>query len=488
MRGVLRELLHDKMGVAGLAILAFLVVMAVYAVIVLPPDFPSIWNNPQAWVKQPKLVPPEWASIFGYPVVRQYDVVNDTYDLRLYPLSAAQVFTFTYRLEVDAFPSQQPGILVYVHGYTPFNVTRYGRSIPVQASINVTLVRPDGEAVTIASGTSLNVTVDAAAVASQLSLLWEKDYGVNATAVVGVIQQAPVHALFGKPIVEDGHVKIVPLKGVYRFIVRIDYFAPGVPPRDVMLQLSMGAGGAKSVELVVSGNAYGLSGTDLDGHDLALGLLYGFPVALLVGIFTAAAAVAIGLIVGIISGYYGGWVDEAIQRVIDVMANIPLLPILVLIGYVVQSLYRDPWARLFIILGVLVLFSWGGMAIVIRSMTLSIRAEPYIETARAIGASNRRIIFRYILPQVVPYAFASMVFSVPSAILTEAGLEILGIHIGLPGWGNILSSAELNRGVAFAAWWWVFPPGILLAITSLAFVLLGIALETIVEPRLKAGR
>ena len=487
MKGVVYELLHDKMGLTGLAILAFLVAMAVYAAVALPPDFPRIWNNPTAWAKYPKLVPPTWASVFGYRVVPQYDVYNATPEVKLYPLTAAQVFTFQYRLSVDAFPSPQPGILVYTHGFSPFNVTYNGRTVPVQPTINVTLVRPDGEVVTLATGSSLNVTVNAAAVASQLATLWERDYGVNAS-IAGVIQQEPIHALFGKPVVRDGRVHIEPLKGVYRFIVRIDYFAPGVPPRIVWIQLNMGGGGARAVELVVSGNAYGLSGTDLEGHDLALGLLYGFPVALLVGIFTAAAAVAIGLLVGIVSGYYGGWVDEAIQRLIDVMANIPILPILVLVGYVVQYLYQNPWTRLFIILGVLVLFSWGGMAIVIRSMTLSIRAEPYIETARAIGASNRRIIFRYILPQIVPYAFASMVFSVPSAILTEAGLEILGIHIGLPGWGSILSSAELNRGVAFSAWWWVFPPGILLAVTSLAFVLLGIALETIVEPRLKAGR
>jgi len=439
-------------------------------------------------MKLPQLVPPAWSKVFGYPVVPQYDRVltSDEASVVLRPISASQVFEFTYRLSANAFPASQPGVLVFVLGYQPFNVSYAGRVVQASAVINVTVVRPDGEAVTIAQGHSLNVTIDAGLVASQLASLWQQDYHVNVTA--GQLMQNPVQALFGKPVVRDGRVVIEPLRGEYRFIVRLDYYAPGVPPRVVYLRLLAGAGGASAVELVVSGNAYGLSGTDNVGHDLALGLLYGFPVALLVGIFTAAAAVVIGLVAGIVSGYYGGWVDEAIQRLIDIMANIPVLPILVLVGYVIQTLYQNPWARLFIILGVLVLFSWGGMAIVIRSMTLSIRAEPYIETARAIGASNARIIFRYILPQVLPYAFASMVFNVPAAILTEAGLEILGIHIGLPGWGSILSSAEAHRDIALAAWWWVFPPGILLAVTSLAFVLLGIALETIVEPRLRAGR
>lgn len=493
MKGVLYELIHDKMGLAGLAILAFLVVTAIYAVITLPPDFPQIWNNPKAWAKYPKNVPPSWAGIFGYKVVPQYDVYNTTPDTMLYPLSAAQVFTFTYVLKTDAFPSSQPGILVYIHGYRPFNVTYDGRTVSAYAILNVTLIRPDGEIVNIITVFNPNITgpyaPDANTIATRLVELWQKDYGISLNmSMISMVQQAAIRALFAKPLLRNNTLILLPLKGTYKFIVRINYFAPGVPPRIVWLYLSSGEGGVSAVELVVSGNAYGLSGTDVEGHDLALGLLYGFPVALLVGIFTAAAAVLIGLFVGVVSGYYGGWIDEAIQRLIDVMANIPILPILVLIGYIVQSLYQNPWVRLFIILGVLVLFSWGGMAIVVRAMTLSIRAEPYIETARAIGASNRRIIFRYILPQIVPYAFASMVFSVPSAILTEAGLEVLGIHIGLPGWGSILSSAEMNRGVAFSAWWWVFPPGILLAITSLAFVLLGIALETIVEPRLKAGR
>ena len=118
-------------------------------------------------------------------------------------------------------------------------------------------------------------------------------------------------------------------------------------------------------------------------------------------------------------------------------------------------------------------------------MTLSIKAEPYVEAAKAIGASNTRIIFRHIIPQIIPYAMASLVFSVPSAIITEAGLSVLGIKHGLPTWGRILADAQANREIAYKMWWWILPPGFMLAITSLAFVLLGLAIETIVEPRLR---
>ncbi|HID40655.1 MAG TPA: ABC transporter permease, partial [Pyrodictium sp.] len=174
-------------------------------------------------------------------------------------------------------------------------------------------------------------------------------------------------------------------------------------------------------------------------------------------------------------------------RTVDVLGNIPLLPVLVLLGVTLQELDVSPWTRLFVIIGFLVIFGWGGMAIIVRSMTLSIKSEPYIDAAKAIGASDRRIIFKHILPQIVPYAMANLVFSVPGAILVEAGLSVLGIRHGLPTWGSILADARdyIGAGGSYGVWWWILPPGILIGITSLAFVFLGLALETVVEPRLK---
>ncbi|MEM0377912.1 MAG: ABC transporter permease subunit, partial [Thermosphaera sp.] len=116
-------------------------------------------------------------------------------------------------------------------------------------------------------------------------------------------------------------------------------------------------------------------------------------------------------------------------------------------------------------------------------MTLSIKEEPYIDAAKALGASNSRIIFKHIFPQVAMYASASLVASVPGAILSEAGLSVLGIRHGWPTWGAILSRAR-DTG-RYDIWWWILPPGIMLSLTSLAFILLGLAVEKIVEPRLR---
>ena len=235
----------------------------------------------------------------------------------------------------------------------------------------------------------------------------------------------------------------------------------------------------------VIGSSYGLLGTDTKGRDLFLGLLYGFPVALIIGLSVAFAIVAIGLVLGVISGYFGGRVDEVIQRLVDVIVNVPLLPLLILVGVAIQTGGWTGWPALTIIMAVLVAFSWGGTTIIVRSMTLSIKAEPYIEAAKALGASTWRIVFRHIIPQIIPYATAVLVFSVPGAIIAEAGLSVLGIDHGLPTWGRILADAQAERGVAYKMWWWILPPGLMLGLFSFAFVALGFTLETIVEPRLR---
>ncbi|MGC9012187.1 ABC transporter permease [Thermogladius sp.] len=272
-------------------------------------------------------------------------------------------------------------------------------------------------------------------------------------------------------------IQTQPLTGTYTADVIVSYSTeaplsqlPGLP--------------VKTVRVIFKGSAFGLLGTDDIGRDLAVILFYGFPVAMAIGLTAAVATTLIGLILGVISGYYGGYVDEAIQRTVDVIGNIPLLPILILLGQIALLVFvNNPFMVLMTIITVLIVFGWGGLAITVRTMTLSIKEEPYIEAALALGASNSRVILKHILPQVAAYGVASMVFSVPSAILTEAGLSVLGIRSGYPTWGAVLSRArDSNR---YDVWWWILPPGILISITSLAFVLVGLAIERIVEPRLR---
>ncbi|MEM0057125.1 MAG: ABC transporter permease [Candidatus Geothermarchaeota archaeon] len=282
----------------------------------------------------------------------------------------------------------------------------------------------------------------------------------------------------------DVQLSTLPLKGQYQITVSIAYEARGI-----LINTTGLLSPSDEVKVIIKGSAYGFLGTDDLGRDIAQLLLYGFPIALGIGAFSAIVTTAIGLILGIVSGYYGGWIDEVIQRTADIIGNIPWLPILIIIAQIAQQAFAiyPPATKAFLImltiLFVLILTGWGGLAITVRAMVLSIKEEPYVEAAIALGASNRRVIVKHIAPQVAIYVVATLVSSIPSAILAEAGLSILGIRHGWPTWGSVLSRArDLGR---YDIWWWIIPPGVLLAITSLTFIMLGFAIEKVVEPRLQ---
>ncbi|ALL01595.1 putative oligopeptide/dipeptide ABC transporter, permease protein [Pyrodictium delaneyi] len=493
-REIFGEVWKQAMGKAGFILITFIVVMSIYAIVTMPPNFVNIWSfNIKYWEDNPAVVPPAWVSLFGEPVAPHmakefkepvessvYLRPVEYYGVKL--MGYVQRYQLNYVLNDPAFPKD---VLVRFVEVKAGNVT--GRAGPVEPSVTVYVLvhRPDGHVILVNKPEPLKLSdlaargverLDAAVVGQQLSKLFN--------IPLEVAQSRALLLLFGEP---QGNETVNPLTGTYTVEVIITYLARGVNPAVIQNAVENGELGVRDLKIIVKGSAYGRMGTDSYGRDLYLGLLYGFPVALLIGFFAAVSSVVIGLVAGIVSGYYGGIIDDIIQRTVDVLGNIPLLPVLVLLGVTLQELDVSPWTRLFVIIGFLVIFGWGGMAIIVRSMTLSIKSEPYIDAAKAIGASDRRIIFKHILPQIVPYAMANLVFSVPGAILVEAGLSVLGIRHGLPTWGSILADARdyIGAGGSYGVWWWILPPGILIGITSLAFVFLGLALETVVEPRLK---
>jgi len=134
----------------------------------------------------------------------------------------------------------------------------------------------------------------------------------------------------------------------------------------------------------------------------------------------------------------------------------------------------------------LVLFGWMGTSKIARSMALQIKQQTYIEAARALGASTRRIVFKHMVPQLLPYAFAHIALSVPGAILAEAGLSFLGLTSqNMITWGHMLSDAHTNGATLNGYWWQVIPPGLAIAFVGLIFVLIGVSLDTVLNPRLK---
>ncbi|HEX2615487.1 MAG TPA: ABC transporter permease, partial [Nitrososphaera sp.] len=163
----------------------------------------------------------------------------------------------------------------------------------------------------------------------------------------------------------------------------------------------------------------------------------------------------------------------------DIFYSLPTLPLLIILSVTIGR-------SIFLITGFLVIFSWVGMAKISRSLALQLKNLQYVEAAKLMGQSDRNIIFRHIIPQLLPLTFASIAISVPAAILGESTLSFLGLSdASIPTWGQILHDAQSAGAASRGLWWWIMPPGIMIAITGLAFVLIGNALDAIVNPRSK---
>lgn len=230
------------------------------------------------------------------------------------------------------------------------------------------------------------------------------------------------------------------------------------------------------------GMAYGLFGTDNWGQDLFAQFVYGARISLWVGLSSALLSVAIGLVVGLVAGYVGSIVDEGLMRFADMLLVLPGLPLLiVLIAVLGTSL-----TNIIIIIGLL---GWMGFARTVRSQTLSLKERPFVEVAKAIGAGRFHIIARHILPNVMSLVYVSLALTVPNAIISEAALSWLGLFDPrVLSWGRMLYNAQRFGGIFHERWLWIVPPGVSIALVSLAFILLGYALDEILNPRLRIRR
>ena len=226
-----------------------------------------------------------------------------------------------------------------------------------------------------------------------------------------------------------------------------------------------------------SGNRY-ILGTDFIGHDILTLVFYGAQVAFLVGLLAALLGVGIGTIVGLVAGYNGGIVDTLLMRLTDIFLVLPFLPVVLILDSILRP-------SIWTIIMVLSLLGWPGIARVIRAQVLTLKERPFVDAARVSGASDLRLIFLHIAPNVLPFSFLYMSLAVAGAIITEAALSFLGLgDATVVSWGGILSNV-LTQGGALAYWWWLLPPGLSITFLSLGFYLLGRGFDEIINPRLR---
>ncbi len=220
-------------------------------------------------------------------------------------------------------------------------------------------------------------------------------------------------------------------------------------------------------------------GTDFIGRDIFSQLLTGARIAFIVGVSSAFMSIVVGTIVGMVAGYAGGITDALLMRAADIIMVMPTLLVILILAALFGQL------SIWIIVLLIALFRWPAVARVIRSQTLSLKQRPFVDAARVTGASNFRIIFRHILPNVLPLALLYMTFRVTSAILIEAALAFLGF--GDPGtvsWGMMLQWVW-KTGHMFQAPYWLLPPGICISLITLSFYMVGRAMDEVLDPRLR---
>jgi peptide/nickel transport system permease protein len=256
-----------------------------------------------------------------------------------------------------------------------------------------------------------------------------------------------------------------PLKGTYTLRVSASVFEPEA---DV------------DARLVVFGQVHGWAGTDHLRRDLGIALLWGTPIALAFGLLAAVGSTISTMTIAGIGTWFGGWVDEVIQRITEVNMILPLLPILIMIG----TFYSK---SLWVMLGVLILLNiFGGGIKTYRAIFMQVKESAYIEAARAYGSSNTRIIFRYLIPRIIPMLIPQLVVLIPTFVFIEAALGVLGLgDPTLPTWGKVINEARTNGALPQGNYYWVLEPSFLLMITGLAFALLGFSLDRVFNPRLR---
>lgn len=220
-------------------------------------------------------------------------------------------------------------------------------------------------------------------------------------------------------------------------------------------------------------------GTDFMGRDIFSQLLAGARVAFMVGVTAAFMAVVLGTAFGMTAGYMGGFSDTLLMRMADMIMVMPTLLVVLMLAALFGQL------NIWTIVLMIALFRWPGVSRVVRAQTLSLKQRPFIDAARVAGASHARIIFRHIMPNVLPLAFLYMTFRVTSAIVIEAALAFLGF--GDPGtvsWGMMLQWVW-KTGHMFRAMYWLLPPGLCISLITLSFYMLGRAMDEVLDPRLR---
>jgi peptide/nickel transport system permease protein len=454
---VLREMMRYRSAVIGLAILLVMISGSVYAVIRYPyKDVGMRWYT-EAYENThyvPRLAFPKWVNIFrlhDYPETIVVDTLI-TPEIKTVKYTDAGNPDYTVNLSFDypytGFPSE--AIIFFEVDYDekqPFSTftwtTPDGREFQL-----------DNAAIEKGERYRIEEHINKRELADQP--FDYKYYQEN-----DPYKEPILNGLFFDP----SGTGMVATPGTYNLEIKTLGFEP-----DTEME----------VELVVMGQVYGLAGTDFYRRDLVVPLLWGMPFALVIGVAGALLTTIVSMLFAAFGVWFGGWADALVQRITEANMILPVVAIAVLF-------YAFYGASLWTILAVIVILNaFGSPTKTFRAAFLQIKDAGYIEAAQAYGAPNRRIIFRYMIPRILPVLIPQLVTLIPGFIFLEATLGMFNVKSILPTWGKVIYEA-LSKGAAWGSKFWVLEPITLLLLTGFAFSLMGFALDRVLNPRLQEG-
>ena len=448
--GIISEMFHTKSGKIGIAMLLALVALSVSVLASTPIDTLQEWNDPSVWFERPKSAMPAWVNIFSpneripeHVILRGVAADSVRYD-SIY--AAVQNFVIEYNY--DGFPND----IIY----------EYAASYSGAPLLSINVERPDGKSIMLYAD-SLPYSKE---MVHHTERIFSADPAIKSNLqMYGDFFTFSTDGIASESIVfSKAHVH-EPLHGTYRITASL-YGSPD-------------AAHIRESTIILGGSVYGLLGTDDLRRDLAIGIAWGTPLALFIGVTVAIGSVSMGLLYGVYAGYRGKYTDETMMRLNDIVYALPVLPFLIILSVTISN-------SIFVMVLFLMAFGWVGVAKVARSMALQIKTQSFVEASCMMGRKDMGVILRHVLPQLLPYAFASVAISVPAAITTEAGLSFLGLgDPSFPTWGQILHDAGTHGAAARGMWWWIVPPGLMVAVAGLAFVFIGNSLDKIANPRIR---
>ena len=448
------EFKKDKTGMIGLSILIIAILISLLEPLILTyKEAPKRWRDINYWQDNPVSAPPVWLNFF------QKEKASITSHIEEISFETNYIdgrLNYKILFEYDYNYDKSPVDLI-------FHLNIRGNT-----GLIWKVVRPDGESIILYDGlynSTGNLRISAFNDSKNRILRFYRESvpAIFSRQAESLITN-PIEILFNTKR-DDMAKDFLALKGIYQF--------------EITGEFSETNGEIENPYMVLVGSMSGLMGTDNMKRDIFSGLISGLKWALFIGIATSFIAVIIGVMYGIISAYFGGFVDGFMQFIYQIFIGIPVLPVMI----VMSAIFKP---SIWTMIAMMILFSWTGSVMTVRSMAMQLKEETYIEAARTIGAGHLRIIFNHLTPLLLPFSFASMALAVPSAIVYESSLSLLGFgDATIVTWGQILHDAMKGSAVLSGLWWWIIPPGILIAILGMSFAFLGFALDKILHPKLR---